>query len=56
MGRYVSKIFGSFEMVVTLNRWSSLLARICLKTGQDDAEDGIRRREKVVKDEHLIKS
>lgn len=54
--RSVFEIYCSLSMVVTLNKWSSSLVRVCLKIGEDEAEDSERGGEKEVKTEHLTMS
>lgn len=41
--------------MVILNKWFSLLAKVCLKTRQDYAEDKKWGKEKEVEDGHLIR-
>lgn len=43
-------------MVITSNRWSNLLDKVCLKIAKDEAEDKKHGSEKEMEDEYLTRS
>lgn len=43
-------------MVLTSNKWSNLFIKVCLKIGEEVAEDSEWGKKKEVEDEHLTRS